>query len=569
MTKSNRILNLLMVCIALSVLSCNDDDEETNLPPEIADQTFSIAKNSPNGTVVGTVLATDREQDALTYSITEGNSNDAFAIGETSGQITVQDASAVLAEASTSFALTVTVDDGKNNATATITITLEDVTPAIGDQGFSIDENSENGTTVDTVTATNPGQTPSDFSITAGNSGDAFAINTSTGEITVKTASALDFEVTPSFSLTVEVSNGAGSASATVTITLNDIKEPFITRQQIIDNLADSYTKLKSYTEFSYLFDAVYANKINAPDTDWDQIYAHSQTPENAQVERLWSDAYEIIFILNNIISSAETVLPEGQEKDEITAQAQAIRAYLYFHLVVWFNNIPVETGIMTANTPFNSAEQVLLQTETDLNTAIAVLPSEWTGDNAGNFTKGTARMILARVYAYSEKWAEAKGVLQEIMSSGLYTLNTETNSFAAGDPEIIWGFDQTGDQTFAAIYNRGDHVPLVRLTETHLLCAEANIYLGTLIPAQDILDNLKARAGEAPIIGTPGPDELLEFTFSQAESEMGLGGVSFVTLKRFGRAVTELSITEFKLVLPIPQVVIDNNLNALQNPSY
>ena len=76
---------------------------------------------------------------------------------------------------------------------------------------FSVAENIANGTLVGTVPATDPdaGDTRS-FAITAGNTGGAFAIDPTTGAITIANASALDFEATPSFRLTVEVTDAGG-----------------------------------------------------------------------------------------------------------------------------------------------------------------------------------------------------------------------------------------------------------------------------------------------------------------------------------------------------------------------
>ena len=97
--------------------------------------------------------------------------------------------------------------------------------PNIADQGFSIDENSADGTSVGTVAATDPdaGDTLT-YAITAGNTDDAFAINAATGEITVNSTAALDFETNPTFALTVSVTDaGLLSDTATVTIDLNDL----------------------------------------------------------------------------------------------------------------------------------------------------------------------------------------------------------------------------------------------------------------------------------------------------------------------------------------------------------
>ncbi len=62
---------------------------DTNIAPVIMDQSFEIGENSTNGTVIGTVIASDSNMDAITFSITEGNGSDVFVLNETSGELTV------------------------------------------------------------------------------------------------------------------------------------------------------------------------------------------------------------------------------------------------------------------------------------------------------------------------------------------------------------------------------------------------------------------------------------------------------------------------------------------------
>jgi hypothetical protein len=74
------------------------------------------------------------------------------------------------------------------------------------------------------VTATDPDSPPQTltYSITAGNTGNAFAINSSTGQITVN--GALDYETTPSYTLTVQVcDNGTPNLCGTGGVVVNVI----------------------------------------------------------------------------------------------------------------------------------------------------------------------------------------------------------------------------------------------------------------------------------------------------------------------------------------------------------
>ncbi|MBG8554970.1 Ig-like domain-containing protein [Hymenobacter guriensis] len=102
--------------------------------------------------------------------------------------------------------------------------------PTISSQTRSIAENAANGTNVGAVIAASDadaGQTLT-YAITAGNTAGAFAINSATGQLTVAHSAALDFEATPTYSLTVQVTDNAApaaSASATVTVNVTDVDD--------------------------------------------------------------------------------------------------------------------------------------------------------------------------------------------------------------------------------------------------------------------------------------------------------------------------------------------------------
>ena len=118
--------------------------------------------------------------------------------------------------------------------------------PVIDDQSFSVDENAANGMMVGTVLATDPDAGDIlTYAITAGNTGSAFAIDASTGQITVNNSSALDYETIPSFSLTVEVADSGtpGLAdTATITINLNNINDAPVGVPVITGTVAEDQT---------------------------------------------------------------------------------------------------------------------------------------------------------------------------------------------------------------------------------------------------------------------------------------------------------------------------------------
>jgi hypothetical protein len=216
-----------------------------NEVPVINNQAFSVAENSSNGTNVGTVVASDPDAgQTLTYSILSGNTSGAFAINASTGVLTVANSSALNFETTPSFALIVKVQDngtGTLSSQATVTVSLTNINevPVINNQAFAVAENSANGTNVGTVVASDPdaGQTLT-YSILSGNTSGAFAINASTGVLTVANSSALNFETTPSFALIVKVQdNGTGtlSSQATVTVSLTNVNEVPVVNNQTFD----------------------------------------------------------------------------------------------------------------------------------------------------------------------------------------------------------------------------------------------------------------------------------------------------------------------------------------------
>ncbi|TRT79266.1 MAG: cadherin [Microcystis aeruginosa Ma_AC_P_19900807_S299] len=219
---------------AVITVNLTDVNETPNSPPVANDATFSLVKTSPVNTTVGTVTATDPDNNPLTYSITAGNLDSdadnikAFSINN-SGVITVADPDDISSQTNP-FNLTVTVSDGNLNDTAAITVNLTNPVnrpPVVNDAIFSISKTSPNGTVVGTINATDPDNNPLTYSITAGNpdtDGDtikAFAIS-NTGVITVTDTNDVSAQTNP-FNLTIQASDGALTDTGMATVNLNNV----------------------------------------------------------------------------------------------------------------------------------------------------------------------------------------------------------------------------------------------------------------------------------------------------------------------------------------------------------
>ena len=99
-----------------------------NPPPTFANPsvTFTVNENATTG-AVGTVTATDPENEAITYSVGGAGAtafNEDFSFGSTSGAITVKTGATIDHESRPSYALTVTATD-PSEGTGTIAVTIK------------------------------------------------------------------------------------------------------------------------------------------------------------------------------------------------------------------------------------------------------------------------------------------------------------------------------------------------------------------------------------------------------------------------------------------------------------
>ena len=247
--------------------------EVDNNVPQISDVTFNLAENSPNGTFVGAIEASDADVDTLTYTILTGNTDQAFGLNVSTGVLSVTTSTALDYETKPIFTLIVEVSDGALSDSATVTINLNDVyedsttsnqAPTITAANYSIAENSPKNSFLGTIQANDPDGDFLTYSIQNGNIDQAFGLDSIMGALTVVNSLVLDFETTPAFNLIIKVSDGALSDSATVTINLTDVYEDSTTSNQAPTITAANYSIAENSPKNSFL------GTIQANDPDGD-----------------------------------------------------------------------------------------------------------------------------------------------------------------------------------------------------------------------------------------------------------------------------------------------------------
>lgn len=224
--------------LTITVLPVND-----NAPVITSGSTATVVENTSTNNVVLNVNATDVDLPAqsLVYNLA-GADAALFAIDPVSGEIRFLASPSFGNPADQGgdnvYQLRVTVTDSGSpvlSRSQDLTITVvptNAATPVFDDASpvFVILENSPAGTVVGGVSATDtdvPVQSLS-YSIIDGNASGAFAVDSLTGQITVADPSALDFETTPTSTLTIRVTDSglpARTADAIVVINLTNVVE--------------------------------------------------------------------------------------------------------------------------------------------------------------------------------------------------------------------------------------------------------------------------------------------------------------------------------------------------------
>jgi len=205
-----------------------DLNDLNEVPTSLLSSHGAVDENSPLGTRIGTLSSTDIDAgDSATYSLVD-DAGGLFAVYPNTGEITVNGSLDFETSANHTIIARIT-DKGGLVLDRSFIISLVDIheAPVLVGDTFGLAENSANGAFVGTLVATDvdAGDTLT-FSLVGGNTGGAFAIDTTTGVISVANGALLDFESQSVFSLTAQVADAAGLIQQqSVTVNLSDLNE--------------------------------------------------------------------------------------------------------------------------------------------------------------------------------------------------------------------------------------------------------------------------------------------------------------------------------------------------------
>lgn len=248
-------------------------------------------------------------------------------------------------------------------------------------------------------------------------------------------------------------------------------------------------------------------------------------------------------------------------------------RDMCYYQMLVWWGGVVVvpNAGFESYADPSRTSESSILQMlEEELVEAIRNLDEKKcvafaTNANDALFvSKDVARILLAKVYMYQQKWAAASNLLQKVVDKSIYPIEKVPTKYTSENKDLILALMVGNESRASRVYVDGspeDVVPIMTTTDVKLLYAECEIHLGNNAKASKYIsevDNVNGISGTS--VSVEGIKQLRKSLKLQDY---------FAFLKRNGLAIKELGLEKYQLLLPIPQNEINMNPNMTQNPGY
>jgi hypothetical protein len=224
--------------------------------------------------------------------------------------------------------------------------------------------------------------------------------------------------------------------------------------------IAGVYAKLKGIHQTAIMISSLRSDDVMMmPDithAQYQNLSRFRETDTNPALLSLWLSYWGIINQCNVILDKIDVIeFRDADMKNYIKGEAHLIRAFSYWTLAYQFGGVPLidkEHSVEEILTiPRSTAEESFAFAAADYQKAVELLPEEWPATYKGRATKYAAEGMLARLYLFQSKFAEAKPLLNDIVMSGKFAMENEyVDCFMDSKdngPERVWEAQFIGGQ--------------------------------------------------------------------------------------------------------------------------
>lgn len=286
-------------------------------------------------------------------------------------------------------------------------------------------------------------------------------------------------------------------------------------------------------------------------------------------IHNCWIDSYQALNMIARLYRA------DAMYRAVYSPYLNVYRDLCYYQLLTWWGGVVVIPntgfdGYVDSYVSRTSESGILQMLEEELLDAIKDLDEKKcvafaTNANDALFvSKDVARILLAKVYMYQQKWAAASNLLQQVVDKNIYSMEKVPTKYTSENKDLILALKFGIGSRASRVNVDGspeEVVPIMTTTDVKLLYAECEIHLGNNAKASKYIsevDNVNGISGTS--VSVEGIKQLRKSLKLQDY---------FAFLKRNGLAMKELGLEKYQLLLPIPENEIMANPNLTQNPGY
>lgn len=339
-----------------------------------------------------------------------------------------------------------------------------------------------------------------------------------------------------------------------------------------------------------------------------------------------WVRFYSVNFYLNQIINEGSKTMKDSPEKNQILAEAYALRAYLYFDMVNLYGKpynsatastdrgVPINLEIDLEEVLKPSSVQVVYdQVHADLKKAedLMVEQTQALGVNY-RFSKTALLAFEARTALYEGDWNKALNYANQVLAvkgelSNLNMVNTVPNHYASPEsimaldnpwdnsiknlsfvsPELISSYNSTTDKRFGMYFEKnGSKYKVIkggslefkvsfRTAEQYFIKSEALLKLNKLNEAKEtllkVLKNRYTPDGYTSVqnaVNSMDSTAFMNFILDERFREFALEGQRWFDLRRANQKKISHTISgkEYILQQNDPRYTIEYPMSAKKN---
>ena len=173
------------------------------------------------------------------------------------------------------------------------------------------------------------------------------------------------------------------------------------------------------------------ANKGSNPDDQAASVgpfdrFEHVKT--EGAILRWWNTLYKAVRRANVVIVRVPEINMDATLRSRLVGEAKFLRAAFYFDLVRAWGGVPLLIDTKPEVLQRSTKDQVYDLIENDLLFSVTALPekSVYAPTDLGRATKEAAKALLAKVYLFRGKFAEAATYAADVINSGEYNLEAD-----------------------------------------------------------------------------------------------------------------------------------------------